>query len=221
MRCSLRAVVMALSLPAAAWAGSSSLDSIAEFSGVQGQSGWQYGYYTVPGDAASFVELTIFEPGRYSDPYPSFSDGNWWTYGQPEIYPLLWGNGGHPKARSSYANYDETWAVRRWTSGAEGVLNLSVTYQRAHYGATQVSVLVDGQSKWAASTGSAANQLTLHLPVSLGSQVDFAIDALGYMDGDSTRYWASGAVSAVPEPTEAWGMLLGLPCLLAALRLRR
>ena len=63
--------------------------------------------------------------------------------------------------------------------------------------------------------------MTLYLPVSLGSQVDFAIDALGYMDGDSTRYWASGVVTAVPEPTVAWGMLLGLPCLLAALRLRR
>jgi hypothetical protein len=101
----------------------------------------------VPGDSASFVELTTFEPGRYTG-----TDGNWWTYGQPEIYPLLWNNGGHPKARSSYANYDEIWAVRRWTSGAEGVLNLSVTYQRADHGATQVSVLVDGQSKWAAST---------------------------------------------------------------------
>ena len=39
MRCFLRALVMALSLPAAAWAASSGLDSNAEFSGVQGGGG--------------------------------------------------------------------------------------------------------------------------------------------------------------------------------------
>jgi hypothetical protein len=222
MRISLPAVVMALSVQGVAWAGGSSLDSIAEFSGVQGQDGWQYGYYTVPGDAASFVELPVFELGQYQDPYPTITVGNWWSYGQPDTYPLLWANGGHPKDRSSYANFDDNWAVRRWTSGAEGTLDLTVTYQRADpFGNVEVSVIVEGQSKWAARTGSTESQKTLHLPVSLGSHVDFTMDALGFQDNDSTRFWASGTVSAVPEPTKAWMLLLSLLCLPAALRLRQ
>lgn len=178
-------------------------DSVADFSAVQGQGGWQYGYYSNPGDAGSFAQLSYFDANMErwimdaSAPLP-------WT--------MLWDTGGHPALIPV-----ELWTVRRWTASAAGQVSLAGDYQRANYGTTRVQVLVDGVSLWSGNTTLSGTDEAFNLDfgVGKGSVIDFSIDVGdGSEYGDSTTFKVRGDLTTnaadVPEPASAALVLAGL-----------
>jgi hypothetical protein len=89
-----------------AQAGTVLADSVADFSGVQGQSSWYYGYYTSPFDWSTFSQL-------------SFTTGAWvnspgWTYIGSDVV--------HPNGPNTFPG--EQWAVRRWVSEVSGTVDI-------------------------------------------------------------------------------------------------
>lgn len=208
----LISAAVAVTMATSAFAGTSSFDSGAEFSGTQGVSGWTYGYYSTAGDANSFIEFANFD---------STSTPPWWEEVAVQApWTLMWDTGAHP---SNFGGADH-WAVRRWTSSVAGALNLGVQFQAENYGAAKVHVLVDGSEIYSADTSLtfqhwAPNVATLINP---GSVVDFAINANGSDNGDATRFTTQGMViplvTPVPEPESLVMMLAGLGALAATTR---
>ena len=190
----LIAAAAAIAMSTSAIAGASSFDSGAEFANTQGAGGWTYGYYTTAGDANSFTQFTSFD---------SVNSPQWWQESATKApWTLLWDTGGHPDGASNH------WAVRRWTSGAAGDLNMGIQYQAEGSGDTLVHVIVDGTELFANSSAATLQTWAAVTQVNVGSYVDFAINANGADAGDSTRFTAQGlVVSAVPEP-ESYAMLL-------------
>ena len=208
----LISAAVAVTMATSAFAGTSSFDSGAEFSGTQGVSGWTYGYYSTAGDANSFIEFANFD---------STSTPPWWEEVAVQApWTLMWDTGAHP---SNFGGADH-WAVRRWTSGVAGELNLGIQFQAENYGTAKVHVLVDGAEIYSADTSIsfqhwAPNVATLINP---GSVVDFAINANGLDNGDATRFTTQGMVvplvTPVPEPESLAMMLAGLGALAAVTR---
>lgn len=190
----LIAAAAAIAMSTSAIAGASSFDSGAEFANTQGAGGWTYGYYTTAGDANSFTQFTSFD---------SVNSPQWWQESATKApWTLLWDTGGHPDGASDH------WAVRRWTSGAAGDLNMGIQYQAEGTGDTLVHVIVDGTELFANASAATLQTWAAVTQVNVGSYVDFAINANGADVGDSTRFTAQGlVVSAVPEP-ESYAMLL-------------
>ena len=95
-------------------------DSVAEFSGNQGENDWFYGYYQDVFEPAGFQLMPSYNSTwpawvvDYSNPPPLY-----WTY----ITPTTAHGNGH------IVNFDRTnveqWAVRRWVSGVDGLVTIS------------------------------------------------------------------------------------------------
>jgi PEP-CTERM motif len=209
----LIAAAAALAMSTAAMAGTSSFDSGAEFASTQGAAGWSYGYYATAGDASSFTQFASFD---------SASTPQWWEEVQVQApWTLMWDTGGHP---SNFGGADH-WAVRRWTSGAAGELNLGIQFQAENFGTTKVHVIVDGSEIYSADSSASFQHWSPNAAslINAGSVVDFAINANGSDGGDATRFTAQGMVvspvTPVPEPESVLMMLAGLGAL--AVKARR
>lgn len=93
-------------------------DSVAEFSGAQGEENWAYGFYDgdvaawTPGD---FEPLTTFDAGAGPVWYRMLGAGGFWTAVNAVAM--------HPNALQSVDNRvpEENWAVRRWVSTVSGL----------------------------------------------------------------------------------------------------
>jgi len=146
-------------------------DSAAEFSGVQGQDGWRYGYYSTPGAYETFTELP-YHPGVY---------GSW------SSTPLVWGVGGHPKKLAG-----ERWSVRRWESSVAGSITIQGTLAKIDVGGgdgVEGQILVDGvpiYSHQIGGTDGAGVQFSISATVGSGGAVDVAIAPLADESYDST-----------------------------------
>lgn len=208
----LISIAAAVAMTTSAFAGTSSFDSAAEFSGTQGGGGWSYGYYSTAGDANSFIEFASFDAA---------STPPWWEEVAVQApWTLLWDTGGHP---SNFGGADH-WAVRRWTSGVAGELNLGIQFQAENYGTAKVHVLVDGAEIYSADTSASFQHWAPSVAslINPGSVVDFAINANGSDNGDATRFTTQGMVmplvTPVPEPESLAMMLAGLGALAAVTR---
>lgn len=177
-RVSLFAGVASLVLGAAAHAQVHA-DSVADFSGVQGQGGWQYGFYEGTLDPSGFQQFplygttpTLMPPGTliwYRHPT------NYWT--------LLSADSVHPEgsvcARSNAVNF----AVRRWVSDVEGGVRVSISAQDTlSFCGNGIGVHVFHNALAVAtsavpSAGSFAQDLSLCLRP--GDVLDFATDPNG------------------------------------------
>lgn len=178
-------------------------DSVAQFSGTQGQDGWEYGYYSAPFTPSTFEHMT-FNSGEY----------RWKAYG----WNQLWSEGGHPNTSWGL----EQWAVRRYVAQAPGILTLTGNIAdenpgggngivgRIFVGDTEVyAALIDNGN-------TAGADYSVKTTVSAGTHIDFAIDPRNQDDSfDSTRFTA--VITAVPEP----GSFVLLACGAVVLGLRR
>lgn len=140
-----------------------SADSVAEFSGVQGQDGWYYGYWDRTQDVdgeyqqlSDFKRLTHFgtdvRNGLRS--HEAFKTGELWYEEDGRLYTSLWANGGHANSGRPLGDYAaaEQWAVRRWISDVSGIVTISGQVGKsmpwgANWGGEcQAIVVVDGKT---------------------------------------------------------------------------
>ncbi len=168
-------------------------DSIAEFSGTQGQYNWFYGYYDKTVDANQTYQSQDFiqfpsSPGPYgSANYWTGSSWDWYNGNPP--WTELNSNGGHPNGSN---NGNIHWAVRRWVSETPGILNITIRLAKGNPGCgsgTTGRIFHNGVEKFSKtityndSTGITTNLIIYD--VNAGDFIDFVIDPTG-TDGQPT-----------------------------------
>jgi hypothetical protein len=161
-----------------------------DFSNVQGQMNWYYGFYN--GDSETPWSIDDFEQ------LPIFN-GLYWT--RPEGAGGYWTNisrdGGHPNGTitSGGRTPEVNWAVRRWVSPGDYLIDVSGrTWDASPIPNVGNGIIchiqVDGNEMW---TGVVENgnehglDYDLRLSVTTGTVIDFAIDPRDGNDfGDDT-----------------------------------
>ncbi|MBI4663864.1 MAG: CotH kinase family protein [Verrucomicrobia bacterium] len=133
-------------------------DSAAEFSGVQGQDHWLYGYYNKTADKVAGYQMEDFVPfpsGEGPHRAANFWNGTTWDWfgGDPP-----WTELGQAYMRPNGVNSGaEHWAIRRWVSTVNGSVSVrwqvakqaafgnGVTARVFHNGTQKDSVVILGQ----------------------------------------------------------------------------
>lgn len=150
-------------------------DSASEFSAVQGQANWYYGYYSRPFTANTFRQLETYGTDQYG-----------WTAWRHSTNTPPWigisATNMHP-ADLNYSNIQTEWAVRRWRSTHAGVITMSGTIRKllpktsVDDGVTAY-VVVDGQTAAVlpvAAGDTNGHAFSVDATVTNGSLVDFAV----------------------------------------------
>jgi hypothetical protein len=164
-------------------------DSVTDFSGVQGDNHWFYGYIE-PTSSTQFVELTRF--GIFSPYWPGeefwFLDANryWTAIGALLMHPNGTVSAGLPSGAAGTDALTEQWPVRRWVSSVSGEISIAAT-ARKRPAATcgnglDVRIAIDGTTAWSkfiAATDSVGFSETIKAQVGNGSTVDFVVDPHG------------------------------------------
>ena len=215
-------------------------NSIADFSSVQGQNGWSYGYFnqgvdgSTPYTTVAFTEFTTY--GVVGPDVWGASDAQ--VGAQNNVYLGLGAATGHPTGLAPPDQQDRIiWAVRRYVNEAAGDLAIAIDLRKENVnpngGGITGRVFVDGVeilSQFIAGTDGTGLQTTLVVPnVALNALIDFAIDPLGVainQDGiyspraDGTVFSAIIGPRAVPVAPTFLLMIAGLAALGAARRPR-
>jgi len=171
-------------------------DSSADFSGVQGNSNWYYGYYNVSTDPNGVYNAT---PGG-TDDFQAFtwygvdtnhSDEPAWQFNTTDQpWTLLSAGKAHPNGSDQWSGGSTNvhWAVRRWVSEVSGLVDIywylskadvggnpwsnGVTARLFHNGATVASRTI-------AWNDTSLGSQWMPLVVQAGDYIDFALDAKG------------------------------------------
>ena len=224
--------VMAHALPLAS--------SIDDFSGVQGQDSWQYGFFDQGPDNSlaytpgAFRQFDTFDPNA-----ESWSASNALVDDKNNVYLALSRTSGHPTGLGVDAQDSIIWAVRRYLSEAAGDIDIAIDLGKDNTnpdsGGITGRLFVNGKeifTQFIGATDAAGVQRNFVIPVAIGDYIDFAIDPLGLAtqrDGvyapraDGTHYSARIAnhVNSVPiAPTGAL-VAIALVGLVASRRLQQ
>lgn len=188
-------------------------DSYRDFSDVQGQAGWYYGYYDRDGDpdrtyhaATDFQLLPQFDP---SDDivgwHIRWGEGGFWTHVGREIM--------HPNGRTTGLGRQsrEHWAIRRWVSPVQGSYTLRVRLDEHTCcgDGTVARVYVNGVEVWsfvvpACNWDGGVYEIPVNLQV--GTVVDFVLDPRIAND------WCDGTVYIVQVVRSLSGDVDGSGC---------
>ena len=183
-------------------------DSVADFSGTQGQNNWQYGYYTSPFTPSTFALMSNFD-GTFME----------WRVDPLNFYTMLDATGGHPNGTGGALQQTEQWAVRRWTSPTTGTYLLSgaiADLNPANGNGVIVRIFQDGTEFYNHTVSNGATSDFAYLQtvfVTAGSHFDFAIAPNGNDNSDITKFTA--IFSSTPEPGITSLLLFSLACLFA------
>jgi hypothetical protein len=170
-------------------------DCVSEFSGVQGNNNWYYGYYQGTFNSPGFRLMEVYDPDLMNW---FVENGRYWT--------RLWTTGAHPNAETSSFDREEVeqWAVRRWVSEVDGKVTISVTLAKwqmeAGDGVTG-HIFIDGVSVWdehIAYNDTEGVQHAISVEVTTGSTVDFVLEP-GETDWEDGSHFYATIV--VPEVT--------------------
>ncbi len=179
-------------------------DSRAEFSGVQGQDNWFFGYYDLRADAEdgdgvySVDEFIPFlndgsdvvsddpEFGGWMDSENHWNGSRWDLLdnsfadtGHGPWTELNPGNG-HPAANAQ-GDSEVHWTIQRWVSEESGefLVRGMVNNVNAAGDGTVGRILIDGEEVWSALTNGSVADFDVMVSLLEGSIVDFVIDPDG------------------------------------------
>jgi len=172
-----------------------------QFSGVQGQDGWFYGYYDVREDVengdgvyatdefipflrdGSNTVTTDGAPGAWENA-PNQWDGSKWDMlnnsGNPGPWTEITAGGGHP-AGNGQTSTEVQWAMRRWVSEQEGELTFDGTISNGSGSGdgTVGRIFVDGVEVVTEMTDGSSTDYSFTTNIVPGTIIDFAIDPDG------------------------------------------
>lgn len=181
-------------------------DSVAEFSGVQGQDNWYYGYYSGSLLPGSFAQMPIFSPVGSPNAWVVDDDPP-----SPQFYTQLYDIGGHPNGVASSRDDVVHFAVRRWIAELTGDLTISgniADLDGGNGGDGIIGRIFAGSSEiysqFIGEGDSLGSNYSFTFSVVAGTPLDFVIDPIGDNDlFDSTRFTATISVEDVnvPEPS--------------------
>ena len=153
-----------------------------DFSGVQGQNNWYYGYYDGPFNSSDFQQMPQF-------------NGSWWI--ENGIYwTSLWATGGHPNGQNANGGRlpVQQWVVRRWVSEIDGVVDLSGSLQG---GSTIGRIFVDGVENFSQIINGQTTNYNLRVAIQKGTSVDFVIDPQDNNDLDDSTLFTTKILSNI------------------------
>jgi hypothetical protein len=170
-------------------------DSVSDFSLVQGEHGWYYGY--IDGAAGEFVEMTTQSVVQAYVP-PSGDIWECWATAPGQYWTQLFRLGGHANGEDTSAGRTPVLqlAVRRWVSTVAGQVLITGELAKVdvELGSNGVDarVLIDGREIYTAFVGGQdAGGLVYRIPasVNVGSTIDFVLDPHDSSDHhDLTRF---------------------------------
>ena len=167
-------------------------DSVEDFTGKQGHSGWSYGYWDESQDedgqydqASDFRLFSSFgnDPINGLSSHSEFTTGDLWYLEDGRYYTSLWAEGGHPHGTMDLGSYDRAkqWVVRRWTSTVNGRIEI-----RGHAGKVmpwgeywgghcKFLVIAGGNQVFEAEVDDGGQEYSISAMVKAGTPVDFLI----------------------------------------------
>jgi hypothetical protein len=209
------------------------VDSVADFSGVQGHKGLFYGYYnkTLDGGASAVYDYTtdfmLMSTFAGSHSLQAFATAPAWVVDDRVggVWTMLWANGGHPNGilTSGGRQSVEHFAVRRWVSTYTGLVIISGTLAKldTSSGSNGTAFRLRKNSVNIANGGSVIDSTGLNYSVQTnvvaGDNLDLFLDSWAADDlGDSSKL--TMRVEAVPEPASIFVLAGGLSMILGAKR---
>jgi len=121
-------------------------DSVEEYSGVQGQDNWFYGYYIAPFTSEHFILMPEFNNITLS------GSSKKWEVNNGVYRTSLNKEGGHPNGIDSSGSFQpvEQWAVRRYISEFTGFVKISGSFKELNTLGDGVTghINVDGVNIW-------------------------------------------------------------------------
>lgn len=172
-------------------------DSLAEFSGIQGEHNWLYGYYTASEDKDG-----VYQPSSDFVAFDeaAFNGTIWRQSGSGAPATTLTAVGGIPNGATHPAG--EQWAIRRWvaTDGGAVVIDGLFGELDARGGGTTGRIFIDGVQVFARTESGAPRSYQVEAHLMPGSVVDFAIDPNGDAQFDLARFTA--VITPVPCSTD-------------------
>jgi hypothetical protein len=183
-------------------AGTLIANSTAEFSGVQGQNNWFYGYYdgdsAAPYTPADFELLNHYTPGGWGKWNLNDEALSYWTEIKVDhMHPNgLTTSGGRLPA--------EHWVTRRWVSEVTGLINLTGHIERIQPTAgngTVAHIFVNNAEVYSYYVGTSDFEGTdydITVQITQGSTVDYVVSPGSTDWADGTFY--TSLITVVPEP---------------------
>jgi hypothetical protein len=176
-------------------------DSVADFSGVQGQHNWYYGYYQGTFAPSAFQLMPTYSLTSPRDTWVVDYD-----LPLPQYWTRLDKNGGHSNGTTTSEGRTplEQWSVRRWISGVDGIVSLTgnIADLNGQSGNGMIGhIFVDNNTPvytvGIKNGDDAGINYSVAINVTVGTVVDFAIDPKNSNDwADSTRFTA--VIEALP-----------------------
>jgi hypothetical protein len=171
-------------------------NSISDFSNVQGQNGWFYGFFNQGVDGSTpYTTIAFEEFTTYGIVGPDVWGASAAQVGaQNNVYLGLGAASGHPTGLAPPDTQDRIiWAVRRYVNEVAGDIDIAIDLRKenlnANGGGVTGRVFVDGVeifNRLIMATDGVGVQRTLVVPdVDVGSLIEFAIDPLGVIPRDS------------------------------------
>ena len=195
-------------------------DSVADFSGTQGNNGWFYGYWRQDTDpnstyeAADFVQFPRGTGNVLAD--TNYWNGSKWDWpaGDPPWTELTAG-GGHPNASNGTPGRPTHWAIRRYVSESAGPLRLTGTLACNSSGGTCGDgvigrIFVDGVQVYEQNVSFQSLGYSIVVAANLDSQIDFVIES-GSGNNDfcdtttfTAKVYATGGANVVASSMNDW-----------------
>lgn len=212
-------------------------DSITEFSGVQGQDSWSYGWYAGD-DVALSGGVGSLDTGDFKM-FEHYAPAGWWTHdaasadaglgATPFFLTVITADLMHsnaPVAGSTDVASEIRWASRRWTSEVDGNVTIDGSVSKYNYGGalgdgTEAYILLDGAVVYhydVANDDFEGTSFSFDLNVLAGSQIELVLGANDDGLFDATAFAAEITGEVVPAPGVI--ALLGMGGLLAGRRRR-